>query len=154
MQKVSNEYKASMKESLRERSYMMVSFGLINQEAQAHATVDDGDFTYYSKQTDLFGQRDDSTVYGTFEQDFTKVDGSMFFLPRENNSGAYYDTGLVGRPLVSDGPYELTISLNVPKTDIKGITVNFGEAYPIDFDILFGDDGKKVEVPGGSLTEL
>lgn len=39
MQKVSNEYKASMKSSLRERSYMMISFGLVNQEAQANATV-------------------------------------------------------------------------------------------------------------------
>ena len=51
MQKVSNEYKASMKSSLRERSYMMISFGLVNQEAQANATVIGNNFAYYSKQT-------------------------------------------------------------------------------------------------------
>ena len=75
MQKVSNEYKASMKSSLRERSYMMISFGLVNQEAQANATVMGNNFAYYSKQTGLFGQRKEDTVYATLEHDFTKVDG-------------------------------------------------------------------------------
>ena len=65
MQKVSNEYKASMKSSLRERSYMMISFGLVNQEAQANATVMGNNFAYYSKQTGLFGQRKEDTVYAT-----------------------------------------------------------------------------------------
>ena len=37
MQKVSNTYKESMKSSLRERAYIMLSFGLINQEE--HGTV-------------------------------------------------------------------------------------------------------------------
>lgn len=48
MQKVSKAYKESMKSSLRERAYIMLSFGLINQEAQAKATVEDGDFAYYA----------------------------------------------------------------------------------------------------------
>ena len=38
MQKVSKAYKESMKSSLRERAYIMISFGLLNQEAQAKAT--------------------------------------------------------------------------------------------------------------------
>lgn len=42
MQKVSKAYKESMKSSLRERAYIMISFGLVNQEAQAKATVDNG----------------------------------------------------------------------------------------------------------------
>lgn len=48
MQKVSKAYKESMKSSLRERAYIMISFGLLNQEAQAKAKVEQGDFTYYS----------------------------------------------------------------------------------------------------------
>ena len=44
MQKVSKEYKASMKDSLRERAYIMISFGVVNQEAQAKAKVDSGEF--------------------------------------------------------------------------------------------------------------
>lgn len=40
MQKVSKTYRESMKSSLRERAYIMLSFGLINQEAQAKARID------------------------------------------------------------------------------------------------------------------
>ena len=41
-------YKESMKSSLRERAYIMISFGLVNQEAQAKATADNGSYAYYS----------------------------------------------------------------------------------------------------------
>ncbi len=140
MYKVSNLYKKSMKESLRNRSFMMISFGLINQEAQAHAKIEGSDFAYFSHQNDMFGQRTDDVVYATLEQDFTRVDGSMYFLPREN-SGTYYDTGLISREVVPAEGYILLISLNVPATDIKGITINFGEAYAVDFDICTSSGG-------------
>lgn len=153
MQKVSNEYKASMKSSLRERSYMMISFGLINQDAQANATVEGDNFTYYSKQTDLFGQRKETTVYGTLEQDFTKVDGSMYFLPRQNSSNNYYDTGLVGAPLVSEDGYELLIEFNVVATDVKGLTINFGEVYPTRFDIV-ASTGQVIEITDNDKSEF
>ena len=48
MQKVSKAYKESMKSSLRERAYIMLSFGLVNQEAQAKASIKAGRFAYYS----------------------------------------------------------------------------------------------------------
>ena len=153
MQKVSKEYKISMKDSLRERSFMMISFGLINQDAQANATVEGDNFTYYSKQTGLFGQRKDDTVYGTFEQDFTRVDGSMYFLPRQNNSNAYYDTGLIGKPLVSESGYELLIEFNVVATDVKGLTINFGEVYPVDFDII-SSKGQVIEIRDNDMSNF
>lgn len=153
MQKVSNEYKASMKSSLRERSYMMISFGLVNQEAQANATVMGNNFAYYSKQTGLFGQRKEDTVYATLEHDFTKVDGSMYFLPRENTSGNYYDTGLISKPLIPKSGYELLIELNVVATDIKGLTINFGEVYPTRFDILTSS-GQRIEITDNDMSEF
>lgn len=156
MQRVSKEYKNSMKELLRGRSYMMVSFGLVNQEAMANATVEGNDFTYFSKQSNLFGRKLDGTAYATLEQDFTKVDGSMFFLPRETSHGAYYDTGLIGEKLINEGDeakYELLIELNVLATDIKGLTVNFGEVYPVDFDIITSS-GQVVEIRGNNTGEF
>ena len=78
MQKVSKAYKESMKSSLRERAYIMLSFGLVNQEAQAKAKISNGDFAYYSNKDNIFGEHDDSTIYATLEENFTKVDGSMF----------------------------------------------------------------------------
>ena len=56
MQKVSKAYKESMKSSLRERAYIMISFGLVNQEAQAKATVDNGSYAYYSNKDNIFGE--------------------------------------------------------------------------------------------------
>ena len=136
MQKVSSEYKRSMKSSLRERAYIMVSFGLVNQEAQAKASVAQGDDTYYSNNQNLFGEHADDTIYATMEENFTRVDGSMFFLPRSNSSSRFYDTGIVSRRLLSDAQYEMVINLNTIVTDFKGLTINFGENYPVDFDII------------------
>lgn len=156
MQRVSKEYKTSMKELLRGRSYMMVSFDLVNQEAMANATIGGKDFTYFSKQSGLFDRTLNDTVYATLERDFTKVDGSMFFLPRETDQGTYYDTGLIGNKLINkanDVKYELIIELNIVAVDIKGLTVNFGEVYPVDFDIMTSS-GQVVEIRGNDTGEF
>ena len=144
MQKVSKAYKESMKSSLRERAYIMISFGLVNQEAQAKATVDNGSYAYYSNKDNIFGEHIDDTVYATLEEEFTKVDGSMFFLPRATEGGRYYDTGIVSDKLVSEAQCEVVISLNTIATDFKGLTINFGENYPVDFDIV-GSTGQTIE---------
>lgn len=144
MQKVSKAYRQSMKDSLRERAYIMITFGVINQEAQAKAKIGEGDFTYYSNDSDVFQEGSDDVVYATLEENFTKVDGTMYFLPRNKVGVGYYNTGLVGNPLVSEGQYEVTINLNVLPTDFRGITINFGENYPVDFDFVT-DTGQTVE---------
>ena len=144
MQQVSKAYKESMKSPLRERAYIMLSFGLVNQEAQAKANVEQGDFAYYSNTSNIFDGKTDAVTYATLEENFTRVDGSMFFLPRQNNSHAYVDTGIISDKLISQEIFELTINLNVPATDFKGITINFGENYPLDFDIV-GSSGQVIE---------
>lgn len=152
MQKVSKAYKESMKSSLRERAYIMISFGLVNQEAQAKATVDNGSYAYYSNKDNIFGEHIDDTVYATLEEEFTKVDGSMFFLPRATEGGRYYDTGIVSDKLVSEARCEVVISLNAIATDFKGLTINFGENYPVDFDIV-GSTGQTIEFRGNTKSK-
>lgn len=152
MQKVSKAYKESMKSSLRERAYIMISFGLVNQEAQAKATVDNGSYAYYSNKDNIFGEHIDDTVYATLEEEFTKVDGSMFFLPRATEGGRYYDTGIVSDKLVSEVRCEVVISLNTIATDFKGLTINFGENYPVDFDIV-GSTGQTIEFRGNTKSK-
>lgn len=152
MQKVSKAYKESMKSSLRERAYIMISFGLVNQEAQAKATVDNGSYAYYSNKDNIFGEHIDDTVYATLEEEFTKVDGSMFFLPRATEGGRYYDTGIVSDKLVSEARCELVISLNTIATDFKGLTINFGDNYPVDFDIV-GSTGQTIEFRGNTKSK-
>ena len=152
MQKVSKAYKESMKSSLRERAYIMISFGLVNQEAQSKATVDNGSYAYYSNKDNIFGEHIDDTVYATLEEEFTKVDGSMFFLPRATEGGRYYDTGIVSDKLVSEARCEVVISLNTIATDFKGLTINFGENYPVDFDIV-GSTGQTIEFRGNTKSK-
>lgn len=152
MQKVSKAYKESMKSSLRERAYIMISFGLVNQEAQAKATVDNGSYAYYSNKDNIFGEHIDDTVYATLEEEFTKVDGSMFFLPRATEGGRYYDTGIVSDKLVSEARCEVVISLNTIATDFKGLTINFGENYPVAFDIV-GSTGQTIEFRGNTKSK-
>lgn len=152
MQKVSKAYKESMKSSLRERAYIMISFGLVSQEAQAKATVDNGSYAYYSNKDNIFGEHIDDTVYATLEEEFTKVDGSMFFLPRATEGGRYYDTGIVSDKLISEARCEVIISLNTIATDFKGLTINFGENYPVDFDIV-GSTGQTIEFRGNTKSK-
>lgn len=152
MQKVSKAYKESMKSSLRERAYIMISFGLVNQKVQAKATVDNGSYAYYSNKDNIFGEHIDDTVYATLEEEFTKVDGSMFFLPRATEGGRYYDTGIVSDKLVSEARCEVVISLNTIATDFKGLTINFGENYPVDFDIV-GSTGQTIEFRGNTKSK-
>ena len=144
MQKVSKAYKDSMKSSLRERAYIMLSFGLVNQEAQAKASIKAGRFAYYSNKNNLFGEHGDDVVYATLEENFTKVDGSMLFPPRNTPGQSFYDTGLVGESLVSEAKCEVTIGLNTIPTDFKGLTINFGENYPVDFDVV-GSTGQTIQ---------
>lgn len=152
MQKVSKAYKESMKSSLRERAYIMISFGLVNQEAQAKATVDNGGYAYYSNKDSIFGEHTVIDDYATLEEEFTKVDGSMFFLPRATEGGGYYDTGIVSDKLVSEARCEVVISLNTIATDFKGLTINFGENYPVDFDIV-GSTGQTIEFRGNTKSK-
>lgn len=47
MQYVSTAYKEAMKQAARNKSYMRISLGLVNQAAQTAAQVQGGSFTYF-----------------------------------------------------------------------------------------------------------
>lgn len=145
MQKVSKAYSESMKSPLRERAYIMVSFGVVNQEIQRNATLEQGDFAYYANTKNIFAEKTDIPVYATLEEDFTKVDGTMYFLPRKKASNFYISSGIVSDKLLSEAQFEITIHLNTLPTDFKGITIDFGEDYPVSFDMV-SSTGQTVEI--------
>jgi len=132
MQAASNEYKDMMRRKWRNPiSYLRISIGLINQQAQASAYVPEPDgYTYYS---DLVKPMDNYKVqelYATCDQDYATVDGSMYFLPREA-ADVVLNQGIVSGGLLG------TIEIRFPvQYDIKGLTVEFGKAYPVDFTII------------------
>lgn len=150
MQRVSKEYRESMASPLRERGYMVVTLGLINQEAQANATIDNtsNDFTYYSDFKSIFHETFGRKKCATLERNFLKVDGSMIFPVIDDpwwGINPPLEEGLISRELISDRKFELSIRFNTSPLEIKGLTISFGDNYPTNFDIE-GADGQSIQV--------
>jgi hypothetical protein len=130
MQKVSQEYKSSMKQILRNRSHMKVTIGVINQEAQRKAYICvPEDYTYFSNLTKPFNRYAVDTLYATAEQNYSPADGSMLFLPR-NAADGLLNAGIVTADILGS----IEVSFDAPY-DIKGLTIDFGKAYPVNFTI-------------------
>ena len=136
----------------------------------------ENNLAYYSAYSSVFtSPKTAPYTYATLEQNFTKVDGSMMFLYEQNwgrnpiplpSVGSsytavtqYYDTErkdcIVSSPLISEGDYTLMISFT--QTDskgaevehnlaISGFTINFGDNYPVDFDIIGEGDGNSITI--------
>lgn len=132
MQKVSKAYKEAMKRPLRNRAYIHISIGVINQDAQKTACVDvpENMLTEYSNFTKPFDNYEIDSIYATAEQGFARTDGSMVFLPR-NVREAFMNNGLVTEGVLGS----ISIRFGMKHLDIKGLTIDFGEAYPTAFTI-------------------
>ena len=141
MYNVTQEYKDSMKKPQRNNSYMKVMLGLINQEAQMSANVEQQDFyTSYSDFKTLFTKNDIGRIYATYEQDFFKADGSMYFLPRHTES--YRKSGLISEALFTENML-IKLTFGCGLSDIRGLTIQFGDCYPSKFAIITSS-GKEV----------
>ena len=139
MQTASTSYKRAMKDILRNHSFMRVTIGMINQTAQASAAVaDPGDFTYFSSMKKPFDNYQVIELYEGCDQDWSAVDGSMYFLPRER-ADVVLNAGLVTEKILGSIEIHFPVSLS-----IKGLTVEFGKAYPVEFSIV--SDQNTVEI--------
>lgn len=127
MQSVSQAYKNSMKQALRERGYLTVYMGVINLEAQKGAYVNAAEVNSLSGIAQPFTGQIPDKFYATAEQNFAKVDGSMFFEPE---TAPYYNQGII-----SDGiKGSVKIYFDI-EYDLRGMTVLFGECYPTRFTV-------------------
>ena len=102
MQNVSKAYKDSMNGMLRNRGYIKVYIGVINSDAQKNITVENGQnaFTFYTDEKKPFDGYTVENVYATAEQDFSKVDGSMYFLPSKNSDLPFFNNGIITNDLL------------------------------------------------------
>lgn len=133
MQQVSAGYKKAMKQASRNKSYMRISLGLINKAAQNTAVIKKGGFTYFADTEKPLSTETVDRVYATLEKHFSKVDGSMYFLPRRASGAAYYNVGIVTEELCREGrePGILIRFHAEDPLDVKGLTLEFGDAYPV-----------------------
>lgn len=140
MQLASKEYKEAMQLPFRNRAYIRVAIGVVNSDAQNNAVLDkETELTYYSDGKKPFDGYTVSKPYATAEQNFSKVDGSMYFLPKETDGYSYYNNGIVTNDIFGS----VYISFGgLVGLDIKGLTIDFGECYPTQFTIQ-SDSGTK-----------
>ena len=145
MQKVSKEYQASMSSPLRERAFIQVSFGLINQTAQTEAKLRASNESYYSSSASVLTFGANNVEYATLERNFTKVDGSMRFLPREDLDVIYHDTGIVSESTLDTEEFALLVNFGSEEISFKGFSIDFGYNYPTAFKIAT-NNGKRLDI--------
>ena len=137
MYNVSQAYKESMKNPIRNHSYMKVMLGLINQEAQASAEVENQtQYTGFSDLQTIFTKNDIGNQYATYEQGFWKANGEKLFIPRDESD--YIKNGLITDGLFS-GTVLIQFSFGYGASDIRGLTIQFGECYPTEFTVVTSD---------------
>ena len=144
MQAASSAYKELMRRKWRNPfSHLRVTIGMINQAAQASAYISNPDqYTYYSDLAKLLDNYQVKELYAVCDEDYTPADGSMYFLPRQQ------DKIVLNQGVVSDSILG-TVEIHFPEAyDIKGLTVEFGKAYPVEFSII--SDNHTVAVTGNA----
>lgn len=126
MIKASTKYKQMMSQPIRNRGYMSVSLGVINQDAQNNA-VASATTAAWSKGDIINDNTDEYVTYATMESDFIPCDGSAVCMPE--NSG-YISNGIV---TVSNSK---SVRFDFNKAyDVKGLTIDFGHKYPTTISI-------------------
>lgn len=141
MIQTSDAYKAMMKRPMRNRGYISVALGVINQNAQGDVyffgNSEHYGGTYYSK-GDVFKELSGENTYGSLEQNFTKANGKFLFPPRESATAQYLETGYISNNFAQY--FEWIFN---GEHDIKGLTIEFEPtSYPTAFTITtYGTDG-------------
>lgn len=130
MKSVSEQYKEAMKLQIRNRSSLMVAIG--NVDLMAQTSAKDGNRTggeYYSTVKGVFNENI-AEEYSTLEQDFTRADGSMMFVPRETQEELIQDVGYVGEGVNSGSTENARISCVFAPTSVPfKITFDLGEHF-------------------------
>ena len=126
MREVSNDYKIAMESMRRDRAYISISLGVVNGDAQESAQVTSA-CADWCRPNAIFSNIQLTKQYATMEDNYFKMDGSMYFMPE--------DVQAVSPEAVSEqalGSIRIDFGVVV---GLKGLTIEFGETYPTEFSI-------------------
>lgn len=137
MLQVTSAYKEEMKKPLRGHTLMRVNIGVINQEAQGSAKVS-SETAYFGNLSKPLNNYVVDALYATTEQNYSTVDGRMYFLPREK-SDCVLNQGIVSKEI--KGIIDFIFPVPV---DLRGVTIDFGKTYPEEFTIVTDQSLKDV----------
>ena len=148
MKSVSEQYKQAMQLQIRNRSTMVVAIGDVDINAQTSAKPTyRNKGAYYSKTEGIF-KGHISDEYSTLEENFTRADGSMMFLPRETDDALLLDVGFVGEEVVNGFVDNASFAIDfTPVPAPFNITLDFGEHNPRRLAVFAQlDNGQEVMV--------
>lgn len=139
MIRVSNKYKEIMNRPVRNRAYISVGIGVVNQNAQEDGKAG-GIFAYWSH-GNVFDTNQSRVEYATMEENFLKADGSLVFVPEDDELMQLSYNGITTDNVVKavdEGSDETSVAVKIDFSQIyaiKGITLEFGLTYPTEFQI-------------------
>ena len=126
MREVSNDYKIAMESMRRDRAYISISLGVVNSDAQESAQVTSA-CADWCRPNAIFSNRQLTKHYATMENNYFKMDGSMYFMPEDVQS---VSPEAVSEYVLGDVLIDFGTVVN-----LKGLTIEFGETYPIEFSL-------------------
>ncbi len=132
MQNVTREYKKSMRYGGRNRGYIKATIGIVNSQAQENAGIDKNlnSLLYFSDVTAPFTGVQVERPYAMPEENFSRLDGTMYFPPEKGSGRIYYNNGAISDDIMGS----ICISFGGDaRYDIKGLTIDFSDCYPVDF---------------------
>ena len=125
---VSSDYKQAMSKQRRDRAYISVGIGIINQDAQESGKLT-ADLAYWSH-GNVFDSNQGNIEYATLEENYFRADGTMYFIPENEGLAQFLTNGIATNDILQP------IRIDFPQIyAIKGITLEFGSAYPTEFSI-------------------
>lgn len=135
MQVVSKAYKNSIAEKIRHRGYIKITIGVVNSDAENNreCLLSENDLAFFADNESLFTDNSSIKPYATCENNISKVDGSMYFIP---DSAPYYDNGIVTNDF--DDAIKITFK-GQENLDIKGLMIDFSDNYPTEFTVDNGE---------------
>lgn len=128
----SREYKNEMRQDLRDESYVYVYLGVVDNNAQESMRISSAMADFASN--DVNDAPDFEAYYATAEENFARVDGSMFFLPEDTTQYALYQ-GAVSADVMGALRF---VFKGFNHINLRGLTVDFGEVYPTEFKVTNG----------------
>lgn len=139
MIRVSNKYKEIMNRPVRNRAYISVGIGVVNQNAQEDGKAS-GALAYWSY-GNVFDTNQSRVEYATMEENFLKADGSLVFVPEDDELMQLSYNGITTDDVVKavdEESDEIPVAVQIDFSKvyaIKGLTLDFGSAYPTEFQI-------------------
>ena len=134
MQFASAEYREAMNEHFRSPSYVWVYLGVVNQKAQsvAYVRADLANFVSFKEKVTNSGIVE--SQYATLEDKQFKLDGSVSFEP-DTEPYAFYQGIVTELPMQ---PITFVFG-TLHEVNIKGLTIDFTDVYPTEFDVTNGE---------------